>query len=109
MIFLYVVAGSAAIWGTFVLTRKYSGLRTRRALISLVASMLFAPSMIGAGHGFAFGPAWYAAYQQASLEGGSTFGFWMLGLAPILTCAAVFLGAGEIWLLVRKKRSGGAG
>lgn len=109
MIPLYVVAGLAVIWGVSHVTRRHRESRIRRVLISLLAGLMFAPSVIGGGHGYAFGPAWYAGYQQVTMEGGSSYGLLVLGVAPVVAFTVVCLLAREAWVLIRRRRSGGAG
>jgi hypothetical protein len=89
----------AAIWGTYLsaallitwailrMTRQRVPKWIRRALACLVLAIFFAPSVIGAGHGGGFGPAWLALFQTYPLK---------LGVLPIAITFALFFSAGTL-------------
>lgn len=105
IVLIYALLSFAALWIAVVSTKRYSGSRGRRAFLSSIAAICFAPSYIGGGHGYAVGPAWIAALQQLFMEGGSRSGFWVVGIAPIVGMAVVCWIVSEVWITVVKRRN----
>lgn len=103
LILTYLVATAGALWLAVVSTKRYKGARWRRAVVSLVAAVCLAPSYVGGGHGYAVGPAWAAAWQQLFADGGSSLGFWTLGVLPVAGIALLCFVVAEVWVGVHKE------
>jgi biotin transporter BioY len=104
MILVYPVLAIGFVWIALKVTKTQEGSWKRHAILSSVIAILFAPSFLGGGHGYAIGPAWMAMYQQAAMEGGSGKAFLILGVAPILTAAVTGFVAARVWSSGRKRK-----
>lgn len=99
----YLLLALTMIWGALYATRRHAASRGRRAFVSLVIALCFAPSFLVGGHGFAIAPAWLAGLQQLTFEGGSKYAVWTLGVGPTLATAILCFVVSEAWVLLRAK------
>lgn len=76
----YLALASLCIWGGMRLDRGSPRSWRRRALVSLIVAIFFAPSVVGGGHGGGPGPAWMALFQMFPVK---------LGVVPMVTTFAV--------------------
>lgn len=91
----YLGLASLCAWGALRITRSAVSWQ-RRAAVSLVLAIFFAPSAVGAGHGGGIGPAWIALFQMFPFK---------LGVVPILVTFVAFFVIGSVagWLGGRKQ------
>jgi hypothetical protein len=81
----YLAAAAIAMRASTIMTRQLHGRLARHALLSAVAAIFFAPSIVVMGHGAWFiGPAWLAMAQWIG-EGWGRRNFWMVGVLPFVT------------------------
>ena len=90
----YLLLAAVCLWGALRLTRDAPGTWKRKALVSLLIAVFFAPSVVGGGHGGGLGPAWMALFQMHPIK---------LGTVPILVTFAICY---AVWTVVA--RVGGA-
>jgi hypothetical protein len=103
------IAGTVLLYyagtrGILLLTSSLAGRWHRRALVSLSFAALFAPSLMGVGHGGIFPvPAWVVAIEYASA--GMWPGVLRWGLAPILVTWLVFFALSSVSSVLSKNNN----
>jgi len=99
-----VVLYYAGTRGILVLTSRAAGRWYRRALVSLSFAGLFAPSLLGVGHGGILpAPAWIVAIEYA--REGIWAGVVRWGLVPILATWLVFFVFSSLSSVLSKKNN----
>ena len=82
----YVAVSTLCVWLLLRMTRGVAKV-PRIALVSLMLAVLFAPSVVGGGHGGGIGPAWLALFQNFPIK---------LGVVPIAVTYMVLLAVGVL-------------
>lgn len=99
-----VVLYYAGTRGILVVTKRIAGRWYRRALVSLSFAGLFAPSLLGVGHGGILpGPAWMVAIEYA--REGLWAGVVRWGLVPILATWLVFFALASLSSVLSKNNN----